>query len=419
MMIIAPTDAQRTGSVDRAVDKPARCSDNSSTNLLRGKGQLMIDFSLSDEQLALRKLAKRFALNEIAPLAAEHDRDSRHPVAVIEKAHSLGLMNMTVPEKYGGGGLGMMDACLVTEELTAACAGIGTAIMANTLALTPLLIAASPEQMEKHVKQLCAEPDLAALCMTEPQAGSDVGAIRTAARREDNYYVIDGTKTLIDNGGVARLYSVFASTDLERGPKGISAFIVPAGLSGVSVGKQEDKMGQRAINTSEVIFEEVSVPVEDRLGEEGQGFGIFLESLNRNKAWIAAASVGVARAALEAAVEYAQQRVQFQRPISSFQAIQFMLADMAIKIAGARLLAWHAAWLVDQELRHAYQSAVGKCFASDIAMEVTIDAVQVLGGYGYIKEYPVEKYMRDAKAFQIYAGTNQIQRQIIARDLLR
>ncbi len=379
----------------------------------------MINFSLGEEQKALKELARQFAQNEIAPLAAEYDREAKHPIAIIEKAHGLGLMNMTVPETYGGGGLGMMETCLVTEELTAACAGIGTAIMANTLALTPLFLAATAEQMERHVKPLCAGPNLAALCMTEPAAGSDVGAIRTTARREGGSYVINGTKTLIDNGGVAQLYSLLASTDLEKGTRGISAFVIPTDLRGVSVGKQEDKMGQRAINTSEIIFEDVLVPVENRLGEEGQGFNIFLETLNRNKPWIAAASVGVARAALEAALEYAQERVQFGQPIASFQAIQFMLADMAIKIEGARLLTWQAAWMVDQELRHTYQSAIGKCYASDIAMEVTIDALQIFGGYGYIKEYPVEKYMRDAKAFQIYMGTNQIQRHIIARDLLR
>lgn len=379
----------------------------------------MISFSLSDEQKALRELGRQFAENEIAPVAAEYDREAKHPGEIIEKAHGLGLMNMAVPETHGGGGLGMMETCLVTEELTAACAGIGTAIIANTLALTPLLIGGTAEQLERHLKPFCAAPNLAALCMTEPAAGSDVGAIVTTARRKADQYVINGTKTLIDNGGVAQLYCLFASTDLEKGARGLSAFVVPADVPGVSVGKQEDKMGQRAINTSEVIFEEVAVPVQSRLGEEGHGLGIFLETLNRNKPWIAAASVGVARAALEAAVEYAQEREQFGQPIASFQAIQFMLADMAIKIEGARLLTWQAAWLVDQDLRHGHQSAIAKCYASDIAMEVTIDALQVFGGYGYIKEYPVEKYMRDAKAFQIYMGTNQIQRHMIAQDLVR
>jgi acyl-CoA dehydrogenase len=378
----------------------------------------MISFSLTEEQQALRQLARQFGENEIAPLAAEYDRQARHPLPIIQKAHGLGFMNITVPERYGGAGLGMMETCLVTEELAAACAGIGTAIMANTLALTPLLIAATTEQMQRFVGPFCAEPNLAALCMTEPQAGSDVGAITSVARRDGDRYVLNGTKTLIDNGGVAQLYSVFASTDLDQGVRGIAAFAVPANVSGVSRGKQEDKMGQRAINTSEVIFEDVVVPVENRLGEEGEGFQIFLDTLNRNKPWIAAASVGVARAALEAATKYAQQREQFGRPIASFQGIQFKLADMAIKIEGARLLTWQAAWLVDQEVRHAHQSAIAKCYASDIAMEVTTDAVQVFGGYGYVKEYPVEKYMRDAKAFQIYTGTNEIQRYLIAQDLL-
>ncbi|NIN68479.1 MAG: acyl-CoA dehydrogenase [Anaerolineae bacterium] len=378
----------------------------------------MISLSLTEEQQALRQLARQFGENEIAPLAAEYDREARHPLPIIEKAHGLGFMNMTVPESYGGAGLGMIETCLVTEELAAACAGIGTAIMANTLALTPLLIAATAEQMQRFVGPFCAEPNLAALCMTEPQAGSDVGAITTVARRDGDRYVLNGTKTLIDNGGVAQLYSVFASTDLDQGVRGIAAFVVPADLAGVSAGKQEDKMGQRAINTSEVIFEEVAIPVENRLGEEGEGFQIFLETLNRNKPWIAAASVGVARAALEAATKYAQEREQFGRPIASFQAIQLKLANMAIKIEAARLLTWQAAWLADQELRHARQSAIAKCYASDIAMEVTTDAVQVFGGYGYVKEYPVEKYMRDAKAFQIYTGTNEIQRYLIAQDLL-
>jgi len=378
----------------------------------------MIDFSLTDEQRALRELAREFARNEISPFAAEHDRESRHPTEIIQKAHKVGLMNMTVPEEHGGAGLGMLETCLVSEELSAACSGISTAILANTLALTPLLLSGSPAQLEEYVKPLCAGPHLAALCMTEPQAGSDVGAIRTTARLVGDRYVISGTKTLIDNGGVAQLYCVFVSTDPEQGVKGISAFAVPAGLPGLTVGKPEEKMGQRAINTSEVLFEEVGVPAQNRLGQEGDGFGIFLRTLDRNKPWIAAAAVGVARSALEEATRYSQQREQFGRPIASFQATQFKLADMAIKIEGARLLTWQAAWLVDQGLNHASPSAIAKCYASDMAMEVTIDAVQVLGGYGYIKEYPVEKLMRDAKAFQIYMGTNEIQRHLIAQDLL-
>jgi acyl-CoA dehydrogenase len=375
-------------------------------------------FSLNDEQLAIKALAKEFAENEIAPVAAEHDRQARHPAEIIEKAHDVGLMNMIVPQEHGGAGLGMMETCVIGEELCAACCGIGIAILANTLALTPLLLAGTDEQKRKHLGPFVAGPNLAALCMTEPDAGSDVGAIKTSARRDGARYIISGTKTLIDNGGVADLYCVFASTDLERGVKGISAFLVPADLPGVSVGKHEDKMGQRAISTTEVIFDNVTVPAGDRLGEEGQGFKLFVDTLNRNKPWIAAACVGVARAALETASRYAQEREQFGRTIASFQAIQFKLADMAIKTEGARLLAWHAAWLVDQGLPHARQSAIAKCYASDAVMEVTTEAVQVLGGYGYVREYPVEKLMRDAKAFQIYLGTNEIQRYLISQSLL-
>lgn len=379
----------------------------------------MISFSLTDEHRALRDLARQSAQNEIAPVAAEYDREAKHPAAIIEKAHSVGLMNMTVPEKHGGGGLGMMETCLVTEELAAGCAGIGTAIMANTLALTPLLIAGTSQQLKEHVEPLCAGPNLAALCMTESEAGSDVGAITTTATLHNDHYLINGVKTLIDNGGVAQLYCVFASTDLDKRAQGISAFVVPRGAPGLSVGKQEDKMGQRAINTSQVIFDHVEVPEESRLGEEGDGFRMFLETLDRNKPWISAAAVGVARAALEAATAYAQERAQFGQPIAYFQAIQFKLADMAIKIEAARLLTWEAAWMVDQGSRHHRQSAISKCYASDIAMEVTTDALQVFGGYGYIKGYPVEKYMRDAKVFQIYMGTNEIQRYIVAQDLFR
>jgi acyl-CoA dehydrogenase len=379
----------------------------------------MIDFSLTDEQGALRRLASDFAQKEIAPVAAEYDRESRHPVDVLEKAHEVGLMNMVVPEEYGGGALGMLETCLVSEELSAACSGIGIAVVANTLALTPFLLAATPAQMEAYVKPLCAGPNLAALCMTEPQAGSDVGAIRSTATLSGDRYVLNGTKTLIDNGGVARLYCVFASTDQAQGLRGLSAFAVSRDLPGVSVGKHEDKMGQRAINTSEVIFEEVELPVESRLGAEGQGFDIFMKTLNRNKAWIAASAVGVARAALREATSYAHEREQFGRSIASFQAIQFKLADMAIKIEGARLMAWQAAWLVDHGMRHALESAMANCYASDIAMEVTTEAVQVFGGYGYTKEYPVEKLMRDAKAFQIYMGTNEIQRYLVSQELLR
>jgi acyl-CoA dehydrogenase len=282
-----------------------------------------------------------------------------------------------------------------------------------------LLIAGSPELKEELLTKHASGPNLGAFCLTEADAGSDVASMRSTARRQGDEYVINGTKHFITNGGVASLYSVFAKEDPEPGYKGISAFMVPADTPGVKHGKKEDKMGQRTTDTSEVIFEDVHIPARFRLGQGRDGFKIALMTLDGSRAGVGAAAVGIARAAMEAAVAYAKERVQFGKPIAAQQAIQFMLADMAKKIAAARLLCWHAAWLHDNGQRNTMESAIAKCFAGDIAMEVTTDAVQVLGGYGYMKDYPVEKYMRDAKLHQIWEGTNQIQRLVIARQLLR
>ncbi len=379
----------------------------------------MFDLSLSDEQRALRDLAQQFAQNEIAPIAAEADRKEEYPWDLVEKAHGIGLINITVPEEYGGGGLGYFEDCLVAEEISAACAGIYSSFVASTLALTPLIIAATPKQMERLMKPFCAEPALAAFCLTEPGAGSDVASIRTRARRDGDFYILNGTKRFITNGGVARLYTVTATLDPSLRHRGLIVLAAPSDLEGISVGREEDKMGQRAASTTEVIFEDARVPLENRLGDEGEGFRLVMETLDKIRAEVAAAAVGVARAAMEAAVEYAKEREQFGRPIAAFQGIQFMLADMAIKLEAARLLVWQAAWMADQGLRNSYQSAIAKSFASDSAMEVTTDAVQIFGGYGYTKEYPVEKLMRDAKLLQIYEGTNEIQRLVISRWLLR
>ncbi len=379
----------------------------------------MFNLSLSDEQEALGDLARQFALNEIVPVAAEADRMEQYPWEVVEKAHAIGLMNITVPEEYGGAGLGYFEDCLVAEEIAAGCAGIYSSFVASTLALTPLNIAATREQLERFMKPFCAEPALAAFGLTEPGAGSDVASVRTRARREGDFYILNGTKRFVTNGGVAKLYTVTASVDPELRHRGLVVLVVPSDLLGVSVGKKEDKLGQRAASTREVIFEDAEVPVENRLGEEKDGFHLVMETLDKIRAEVAAAAVGVARAAMEAAVKYAKEREQSGRPIASFQGIQFMLADMAIKVEAARLLVWQAAWMADQGLRNSYQSAIAKCFAADSAMKITTDAVQVLGGYGYTKEYTVEKYMRDAKLLQIYEGTNEIQRLVISRGLLR
>jgi acyl-CoA dehydrogenase len=379
----------------------------------------MFDPSLSDEQKALRELARQFARNEVAPVAADADRNEEYPWEIVEKAHSIGLINITVPEQYGGGGLGYFEDCLVAEELAAGCAGIYSSFVASTLALTPLNIAATPAQMEWLVKPFCADPALASFCLTEPGAGSDVSAVRTRARREGHSYVLNGTKRFITNGGVAKLYTVTATLNPELRHKGLIVLAVPSDLRGISAGKKEEKMGQRAADTREVIFEDVRVPAENRLGEEGQGFELVMATLDKIRAEVAAAAVGVGRAALECAVQYAREREQFGRPISAFQAIQFKLADMAIKVEAARLLVWRAAWMADQGLRNSYESALAKAFAADSAMQITTDAVQIFGGYGYIREYPVEKYMRDAKLLQIYEGTSEIQRLVISRSLLK
>jgi len=379
----------------------------------------MIDFELTEEQKAIQRLAREFTQKEIVPVAAEYDRLAKHPQDIVEKAFEIGLMNLIVPEEYGGAGLGSLEECLVAEELGAGCVGIGTTILANSLGLTPILIAGTPEQMKEHLVPHCSGPNLAAFNLTEPWAGSDAGSMRTRAEKVGDEYVINGTKCFISNGGVASLHTVFAVTDPERGTRGISAFIVPADTPGVRAGKKEDKMGQRATNTSEVIYEDVRVPERFRLGKEGDGFKIAMMTLDKSRATVGAAAVGLARAALEAAIKYSKERVQFQQPIANFQAIQFMLADMAIKIETARLMCWKAAWLSDRGMRNTYESAIAKCYATDIAMQVTTDAVQIFGGYGYMKDYPVEKYMRDAKLMQIYEGTNQIQRVVISRALLR
>jgi acyl-CoA dehydrogenase len=379
----------------------------------------MFNPSLSDEHKALRELARRFARNEISPVAAEADRIEEYPWELVEKAHDIGLINITVPEEYGGGGLGCFEDCLVAEELSAACAGIYSSFVASTLSLTPLNIAATPGQMERLMKPFCAKPALASVCLTEPGAGSDVASIRTRAKRDGDTYVLNGTKRFITNGGVAKMYTVAATLDPELRHKGLILLVVPSDSPGVSVGMKEEKMGQRAAHTREVIFEDVQVPVENRLGEEGEGFGLVMETLDTIRAEVAAAAVGVGRAAMEAAVQYSKEREQFSEPIAALQAIQFKLADMAIKVEAARLLVWQAAWLADHSLRNSYESAIAKCFAADSAMQITTDAVQVFGGYGYISDYPVEKYMRDAKLLQIYEGTSEIQRLVISQWLLK
>ncbi|RMF89813.1 MAG: acyl-CoA dehydrogenase [Nitrospinota bacterium] len=377
----------------------------------------MVEFRLTEEQEELRRVAREFAQNEIAPVAAEHDQKSSFPWEVYQKAFEIGLINLTVPTEYGGGGLGCLDCCLIVEELAAGCAGIASSLMVNDLAITPILVAGTPEQKERFLKPFCSKLQMGSFCLSEAGAGSDVAAMTTTAKRDGDDYILNGSKMFITNGGVASLMTVFATRDRSLRHAGISGFIVPADLPGIRRGKKLDKMGQRASDTTEVIFEDVRVPRANLLGKEDEGFKIAMKTLDLSRPMIGALAVGLARAAMEAAINYAKERVTFGVPIAQHQAIQFMLADMDKEIAAARLLTWHAAWLIDQGFRATRESSIAKAFATDMAMRVTTDAVQIFGGYGYIKDFPVEKYMRDAKVLQIYEGTNQIQRLVIARHL--
>ncbi len=378
----------------------------------------MISFSMTDEQKMLQETAHKFAEQEIRPKAEELDKMGEFPRDILQKAFEVGLMNETIPEFCGGGGLSVLDSCIINEEMSWGCVGVNTSRSANSLAVTPILIAATEEQQKEFLSPLCEELRFAAFGLTEPGAGSDAGSVATTAKLVGDEYVLNGTKCFITNGGVADLFTIFASTDKEKKHKGLSCFVVTSDMAGVSAGKEEDKMGQRASNTTEVILEDVRVPKANRLGKEGDGFKIAMVTLDKARPGVAASSVGVARAALEYAAEYSKQRVQFGKPIAMNQAIQFMLADMAVKVELARLMVYKSAWQVDNGERNTLHAAIGKLYASDIAMEVTTDAVQIYGGYGYMREYPVEKLMRDAKLLQIYEGTNQVQRMVIAREVL-
>ena len=378
-----------------------------------------ISFALTDEQKALRELAHEFAAKEIRPVAADYDEHQTHPAEVIAKAHEVGLMNPHIPEELGGAGLGSMDGAILGEELCWGCSGIGTSIVANILGALPMLIAGTDEQQREWLPPLLEEPILCSFALTEPNAGSDVSGIQTTAVRRGDEYVLNGSKMFITNAGQASWVIVFASTDKDAGHRGLSAFIVPTELEGVVVEKHLDKMGQRATDTSAVAFQDVLVPAANRLGGEGDGFKIAMQTLDFTRPGTAIGAVGVAQAAYELAVDYAKERVQFGTPIAMNQGISFLVADMAAEIEAARLLTWQAAWMIDQGhgRKATKYSSFAKRYAADTAMKVTTDAVQVFGGYGYIKEYPVEKLMRDAKLFQIYEGTSQIQRLVIAKEI--
>ncbi len=378
----------------------------------------MFGFQLTPEQEELRRLARRFTQQEIIPVAAAYDRSGEYPWEVAKKAYDVGLLNESIPTAYGGGGMGVLEACLIAEEISVGCAAMATNFMANTLATNPIVLAGTTEQKEHFLTPFTAAPQMAAFCLTEPSGGSDVAAMLSTVRRDGDDYVLNGSKTFISNGSVANLYTVFATMDASKKHRGICAFALPADLPGVHIGRKLEKMGQRCADTAEVTFEEVRLPRMSLLGTEAEGFKVAMQTLDRTRPLIAIQAVGLARAAMEAAIDYAKNREQFGVPIAKHQAIQFMIADMATDIEAARLLAWQSAWMADNDQRQTRESSIAKLFATDMCMRATTDAVQIFGGYGYMTEFPVEKYMRDAKLLQIYEGTNQIQRLVIARHML-
>jgi acyl-CoA dehydrogenase len=377
-------------------------------------------FALGEQQRALRELAHEFAEQEIRPKAADYDEHMTHPADVIAKAHEVGLMNLHVPSEYGGPELGLLDGALVAEELNWGCSGMGTAIGVNGLGAGPVIIAGTDEQKRTWLAPLISDPILCSFGLTEPDAGSDVARIKSTATRKGDEYVLNGSKTFITNAGYAGWSVVFAKSDPDQGHRGISAFVVSMDTPGVTIEKHLDKMGQRSTDTSAFALTDVVVPAANRLGEEGDGFKIAMQTLDGTRPATAIGAVGVARAAFEYARDYSKQRVTFEQPIAMHQGVNFLIADMATKIEAARLLTWQAAWMLDEGWgrKATLYSSMAKRFAADTAMEVTTDAVQIFGGYGYIKEFPVEKLMRDAKLYQIYEGTSQIQRLVIAREVL-
>lgn len=378
----------------------------------------MISFSLTEEQEALQAMAREFAEKEMKPNAAKYDQEEEFPEDIMKKAFEVGFLTCKIPKKYGGEELNDVDTVVISEELAAGCVGMYTTMMVNALAYTPIILFGTDEQKKKFLTPHTEKMSFASFCLTEREAGSDAGALKTTAKKVGSEYVINGSKCFISNAGIASLYVVFANSNPDKGMRGISAFIVPRETPGLTIGKVEDKMGQRASNTAEVIFEDVKVPEENILGKEGIGFIIAMKTLDKTRAPVGAAGVGVAKAALQYAIEYAKTRIQFGKPIALFQHIAFQIAQMAMEINAARHLVWHAAWLLDQGKPCGKESAMAKAYGSDVAMRVTTEALQILGGYGYMKDFPMEKLMRDAKLLQIYEGTNEIQRMVISRQVI-
>ncbi|ADI00670.1 acyl-CoA dehydrogenase [Salisediminibacterium selenitireducens] len=378
-----------------------------------------MNFLLTDEQEMIRKMVRDFATNEVAPTAEERDEEERFDRGIFDQMAELGLTGIPWPEEYGGIGADYVSYVIAVEELSRVCASTGVTLSAHiSLAGWPIYTFGNEDQKQKYLRGLAEGTYLGAYGLTEPGAGSDAAGMKTTAKRDGDDYILDGSKIYITNGGEADIYVVFALTDPEKKHKGVTAFIVEKGMEGFTMGKKERKMGIRSSPTLEIIFDGVRVPKENRLGEEGEGFKIAMMTLDGGRNGIAAQAVGIAQGALDEAVAYAKERKQFGKPIGAQQGIGFKLADMATKVEASRLLTYQAAWLESEGKSYGKASAMSKLFAGDSAMEVTTEAVQVFGGYGYTKDYPVERYMRDAKITQIYEGTNEIQRLVISKMLM-
>ena len=379
-----------------------------------------MNYFLTEEQQFIKEIAAKIAKDKILPRRTELDECQEFPWDIVKVLAEANLFGIYIEEQYGGTGGGVLDLCIAVEELSRVCGGISLCLAATALGTFPLILFGTEAQKKKYLPDIAAGKSIVAFALTEPNAGSDAGAIQTTARKDGDSYVLNGTKQWITNGGEASVYTVVAMTDKARGSRGASAFIVEKGTPGFGFGKKENKMGIRASATRELSFQDCRIPAENLLGKEGQGFIVAMKTFDASRPGVAAQAVGIAQGALDEAVTYARQREQFGKPIISFQGIQFMLADMATQVEAARALVYSVARAVDHgDKKIAKESAMAKLFASDVAMKVTVDAVQILGGYGYMKEYPVEKMMRDAKITQIYEGTNQIQRMVMARQLLK
>lgn len=379
-----------------------------------------MNFQLSEEHEMIRKMVRDFAKNEVEPTAAQRDKEQHFDRSIFEKMAELGLTGIPWPEEYGGIGSDFLAYCIAVEELSRVDSSVGVTLSAHTsLAGWPVYKFGTEEQKQKYLRPMAQGEKIGAYGLTEPGSGSDASGMKTTARLEGDHYILNGSKIFITNGGVADIYIVFASTDPSQRAKGITAFIVESSFPGFSIGKKEDKMGIRSSPTTEIIFEDCKVPVENVLGKVGEGFKIAMMTLDGGRNGIAAQAVGIAQGALDAATQYAKERVQFGKPISAQQGVAFKLADMATATEAARLLTYQAAWLESEGLPYGKESAMSKLFAGDTAMRVTTEAVQVFGGYGYTKEYPVERFMRDAKITQIYEGTQEIQRLVISRMLTK